>query len=71
MLHAGEVAQALAYVLLLDAADVRGDACCQRIVDVVTACQREVFLLHVERFGLLYLVLSLLDVTDAAVLLQF
>ena len=34
-------------------------------------CQTEGFLLHVERFGLLNLIFSFLDITDGTFLLQF
>ena len=70
VLHTGEIAQALADVLLAYAADVRGDAGGQRVVDVVLAGEAQLLLLHVERGGVLYLVLALLYVANAAALLQ-
>ena len=70
VLHTGEIAQALADVLLAYAADVRGDARGQRVVDVVLAGEAQLLLLHVERGGVLYLVLALLYVANAAALLQ-
>ena len=71
MFYAGEVAERLAYALLLDAADVGGYACSQRVIQVVLARKRQVFLLHVEGRGLLYLILSLFYVADGTRFLEF
>ena len=70
MLHAREVAQALAYHVLLDARDVARDARSQRVVYVVLACERQLLLLHVERRRLLDGILAVLHIADRAFLLQ-
>jgi len=71
VLHTGEVAKALPDDIVVHAGDVGGEACCQRVVDIVFAGEAECLLLHVEGRGLFQFVLALLDVTDGAFLLQF
>ena len=70
MFHAGEVAQTLTDEIFLDACNVRRDAGCQRVVNIVLAGERECLLLHVEGRGLFNHILTLFDITDAAALLQ-
>ena len=69
--HPGEVAQAFADLFFLDTGNVGRNTGSEGVVDVVLTRQTEALLFHVERFGLLNLVLDLLDVTDDAFLLQF
>ena len=71
MFHAWEVAERLAYYVLLDAGDVGCNAGSQRVVYVVLSGKRQCFLLHIKRFWLLYLVLSFLYVSYASFFLQF
>ena len=70
MLHPLEVAQALAQVLVLDAAQVGSNACGQAVVHVVLAAQAQRLLLHIEWCGALDDVLPVCDIADHSILLQ-
>ena len=70
MLHTGEISKALAYHLFLDTCNIRGNTGSKTVIYVMLARKTQALLLHIKRCGLLYLVFTLLNISDTSLFLQ-
>ena len=70
MFHSFEGFQTLTNLLVAHSCQIGGDACCQRVVEVVLAAQCQLFLFHIERRGSFNHVFILIHIANHAVALE-